>query len=130
MLHNAVASLYMLLMQKLVDAPETVAHGREGWYFVENGEHLHLDLVNRVGQELFALGVLESSEPVSFLTEEEVFEKAKRERFNAANGTNARSRAHRARQLGWTPKYDINDLWAYIKPEAEIIIKEMSATKA
>ena len=47
-----------------------------------------------------------------------------------ANGTNARSRAHRARQLGWTPKYDINDLWAYIKPEAEIIIKEMSATKA
>ena len=39
----------------------------------------------------------------------------------------ARSRAHRARQLGWVPKYDINDLWAYIRPEAEVIIKETQA---
>ena len=116
----------MLLMQKLVDAPETVSHGREGWYFVENGEHLHFDLVTRIGQELYALGAVESPEPVSFLTEEEVSEKAKWER-NAANGASARSRAHRARQLGWVPKYDINDLWAYIRPEAEVIIKETQA---
>ena len=44
-----------------------------------------------------------------------------------ANGTNARSRAHRARKLGWTPKYGVEALWASLKPEAEAIIKETGA---
>ena len=44
-----------------------------------------------------------------------------------ANGTNARSRAHRARKLGWAPKYGVEALWASLKPEAEAIIKETGA---
>ena len=70
----------MILTQRLVETPERVSHGREGWFFAENGEHTHLDLVNRIGRELFALGALESPEPVRFLTEDEVVEKAKRVR--------------------------------------------------
>ena len=70
----------MTLTQRLVETPERVSHGREGWFFAENGEHTHLDLVNRIGRELFALGALESVEPVRFLTEDEVVEKAKRVR--------------------------------------------------
>ena len=38
----------MILTQRLVDTPEQVPHGRDGWFFAENGEHLHLDLVNRL----------------------------------------------------------------------------------
>ena len=53
------------------------------------------------------------------------------ERFNAAEGTNARSRAHRARQmLGWAPKRDVEDLWASIRPEAEVILREMRSTES
>ena len=70
----------MILTQRLVDTPEQVPHGRDGWFFAENGEHHHLDLVNRIGRELFALGALESAEPERFLTEEDVVEKAKRVR--------------------------------------------------
>ena len=47
-----------------------------------------------------------------------------------ANGTNARSRAHRARQLGWAPKHDIQSLWASLKPEAEAILNGASAASA
>ena len=47
-----------------------------------------------------------------------------------ANGTNARSRAHRARQLGWAPKHDIQSLWASLNPEAEAILKGTSAASA
>ena len=139
----------MLLMRLIVDSPEKVAHGRDGWYFAESGEHLHFDLVNHVAQALFELGALESPEPVRFVTEEEVLEGAKKvrgssrrdrrtccangrvcaqERFNAASGTNARSRALRARQLGWAPKRTVLDVWASIKPEAEIIMREMGKT--
>ena len=53
------------------------------------------------------------------------------ERFNAAEGTNARSRAHRARQmLGWAPKRDAEDLWASIRPEAEVILREMRGAES
>ena len=47
-----------------------------------------------------------------------------------ANGTNARSRAHRARQLGWAPKHDVQALWASLKPEAEAILNGASAASA
>ena len=78
-----VAELYMILTQRLIDAPEQVSHGREGWFFAENGVHSHLEPVNRIGSELFALGALQSPEPVRFMTEDEVVEKAKRVRSRA-----------------------------------------------
>ena len=40
-----------------------------------------------------------------------------------ANGTNARSRAHRARRLGWVPRYGVEALWASLLPEAEAILE-------
>ena len=43
-----------------------------------------------------------------------------------ANGTNARSRAHRARRLGWAPRYDVEALWASLLPEAEAILDAAS----
>ena len=68
----------MIIMQNLIESPEKLTYGREGWYFAENGEHLHYDLITRIGKDLFELGVLESAEPAVFKTEEEVVEGAKK----------------------------------------------------
>ena len=62
----------MLLTQLLVDSPDKVAHGREGIYFAENGEHLHADLAQHLGQTLFKLGAVSTAEPVRFVTAEDV----------------------------------------------------------
>ena len=47
-----------------------------------------------------------------------------------ANGTNARSRAHRARQLGWAPKYGVDALWDSLKPESEAILRDVRSVDA
>ena len=62
----------MLFMQHLVESPETVSHGREGYYFAENGEHTHADLATHLGQTLFKLGAVSTAEPVRFVTAEDV----------------------------------------------------------
>ena len=68
----AVADLYMLFTQRLVDSPETVSHGREGYYFAENGEHTHADLAMHLGRTLFELGAVDTAEPLRFITPEQV----------------------------------------------------------
>ena len=69
---HPVTDLYMLLTQLLVDSPEKIAHGREGIYFAENGEHLHADLAQHLGQTLFELGAVETPEPLHLVTPEQV----------------------------------------------------------
>ena len=68
----------MIILQNLINSPEKLTYGREGWYFAENGEHLHYDLIMHIAKDLFELGVLESAEPAVFKTEEEVVEGAKK----------------------------------------------------
>ena len=75
---STVANLYMIILQNLINSPEKLTYGREGWYFAENGEHLHYDLIMHIAKDLFELGVLESAEPAVFKTEEEVVEGAKK----------------------------------------------------
>ena len=62
----------MLFMQHLVESPETVSHGREGYYFAENGEHTHADLAMHLGRTLFELGAVDTAEPLRFITPEQV----------------------------------------------------------
>ena len=71
MFHLAV-ELYVLIMEFFATDPSRIAYGREGYYFVENGEYLHRDLAVRVSQVLFALGAIEGPELVRFATNEEI----------------------------------------------------------
>ena len=75
---RAVVDLFTLLIENLLNAPEKVAHGAEGYYFAENGEHSHRELAEHLGQALYELGAVESPEPVRFLTQEEVDESAQK----------------------------------------------------
>ena len=50
-----------------------IGHGREGFYFGENGEHRLYDLSKAIGTAMVELGRAEIDEPTTFTQEE--FEK-------------------------------------------------------
>ena len=64
-----VADLYVVLYNSIVSDPAT-AHGREGIYFGENGEHPLHDVGKAIGDALAEIGKLDNPEP-TMLTKEE-----------------------------------------------------------
>ena len=65
-----VVDLYIVLYNSIVSNPAT-AHGREGIYFGENGEHSFYDNGKAIGEALTAIGKLDNPEP-TMLTKEEI----------------------------------------------------------
>lgn len=66
-----MADLYIILLDKLLANPQAVAHGRQGYYFAENGEHTWGQLSLAIGIALERVGISKSVEPTT-LNEEEV----------------------------------------------------------
>jgi hypothetical protein len=64
-----VADLYIVLFNGIKSNP-LVGHGREGYYFGENGEHTLYDIGKAISQALVEVGRGKHSEPTT-LTEEE-----------------------------------------------------------
>jgi hypothetical protein len=65
-----VADLYVVLYNSIVSDPAT-AHGREGIYFGENGEHTVHDIAKAIGEALTEIGKVDNPEP-TILTKEEI----------------------------------------------------------
>lgn len=59
--------MYIILYES---SPETVGHGRDGYYFGENGEFLWYDLSKAIGKALVRRGLAQTDEPTSFTSEE------------------------------------------------------------
>ncbi|KAI5997250.1 hypothetical protein F5J12DRAFT_851731 [Pisolithus orientalis] len=113
-----IADLYIIVYENALSGK--AGHGREGFYFGENGEHKLYDLSKVVAQELYNVGRGKSPEPAPF-TEEDY---KRPENFGLEFlGTNARCLARRARALGWKPKYTTEDAFKSIKPEVEYAIQ-------
>jgi hypothetical protein len=65
-----VAELYILLLDRVLKDPDQVPHGREGFYFAENGEHTLYEVSKAIGEGLVALGKSPDAEPSTFSKEE------------------------------------------------------------
>jgi len=65
-----VADLYIVVFNAALYNPQSIKHGREGYFFGENGEHMLVDVYRSVAQVLYALGKAESPEPTKFTDEE------------------------------------------------------------
>ena len=65
-----VADLYILLLNGVLQDPDQVPHGREGFYFAENGEHTFYEIAKAIGEGLLAIGISPDAEPSSFSKEE------------------------------------------------------------
>ena len=67
---NIEGDLFIILWDAVVSNPEKIGHGRDGFYFGENGEHLWYDISKAIGKALVKRGISKSDEPTPFTTEE------------------------------------------------------------
>ncbi|KAK7690488.1 hypothetical protein QCA50_005586 [Cerrena zonata] len=115
------ADLFMSIYDAIVADPDKLAHGREGFFFGENGEHTWYEISRAIGEVLVELGISKDPEPTTFSDEELV------KYFGSLDGgnnygSNSRCRGNRSRSIGWKPKYTKEDMIASIKPEIEAIL--------
>jgi len=110
-----VADLYILLFD-LVTSPSAttpVGHGREGFYFGENGEHSLYQIGEAICQSLIQLHHGSIDTPTTFSREE--LDKY----FGGTDylGSNSRARANRSRSIGWKPTKTTQDMLDSVKGE-------------
>ncbi|KAF8901594.1 hypothetical protein CPB85DRAFT_1323263 [Mucidula mucida] len=107
------ADFYIVLFNAILKNPET-AHGANGFYFIESGEHTMKEVATEVSKALIELGLSTNPEPSSYTDEE------KTAFFGPLwpyLGTNARVKAERSRALGWAPKHGKQHMVASLKEE-------------
>jgi len=117
-----LGDLYITLFDAIVNDPEKVGHGREGFYFGENGEHPWYDISKEIARVLHEKGLSKTDEPTSFTDEELIKYWGSLDAGNYS-GSNSRCRANRSRSIGWKPKKTSKDMIASIKPEIEYYLK-------
>jgi len=64
-----VADLYIILYNSIVSSAD-IGHGREGYYFGENGEYTHYEASKAVSEALIAKGLGRTLEPTPFTDDE------------------------------------------------------------
>ncbi|EDR01044.1 uncharacterized protein LACBIDRAFT_333595 [Laccaria bicolor S238N-H82] len=94
------ADLYLILFNALLANPSSLAHGREGIYFVENAEYTGYELAKATSDALVELGIGATREATAFTNDELELYFGKNWSFFSSN---VRPRADRARALGWRP---------------------------
>lgn len=62
----AVADSFIVLFDAVRKRPDAVGHGREGQYFVENGEHALADVSREIGRALVSFRKATTEEVTSF----------------------------------------------------------------
>ncbi|KAI9509792.1 hypothetical protein F5148DRAFT_1184421 [Russula earlei] len=113
---HELAEFYKILFDATLSDPST-PHGREGYYFAENGEYKLHDLAKTYSRVLYDLGKGRGPDPTPFTTEE-----AQKYFGGPWLGSNSRCKAVRARRLGWKPTRTTKDLLESVPPEVEAII--------
>ncbi|KAF6747570.1 hypothetical protein DFP72DRAFT_919668 [Ephemerocybe angulata] len=114
------ADLYIIVFNAIRKNPDTVGHGRDGFYFAENGEFTMYEASQAVGKALKELGILDSDEATPF-SEEEALKYLGPYWF--VFGTNSLSRGERSRAVGWKPVDGKDDFLASIKADLVEVLK-------
>jgi len=115
------ADLYIILYDS-VDSNPAMGHGREGYYFAENGEYSQYEAAKAISEAMLANGKGTTLEPTTFKTEE----LKQAPELVHYNGTHCRCRADRSRAIGWKPVKTTQDFLASMKPEVEALIDPSS----
>ncbi|KAI9061683.1 NAD-P-binding protein [Trametes sanguinea] len=106
-----------------IEGCKDIGHGKEGYYFAENGEHRLYDVAKQIGQVLKDFGLADTEEPSTF-TQEEL------DKYFAGSdslGSNSRCRAERSRSIGWKPSKTTEDMLASIKLEIQYMLSRVSS---
>jgi len=123
---DEVGRFYYILFDAIVSGKEP-ASGREGFYFLSNGEYRQRDAAQAIAKALYARGKIASPE-ASRLTEAD-FGKEEGDQFSRCVlqvGTNSRARADRGQQLGWNPPQTTKDFYESIPADVDYWLKTNS----
>ncbi|MCJ1466374.1 hypothetical protein MMC07_004993 [Pseudocyphellaria aurata] len=100
-----VSRCFLALVEAAADHDGKATWGKEGYYFVENGEHIWGDIAKIIASTAKGQGFLTSDEVVSISSDEADQDQKLMAYASILWGTNSRCKAVRARKvLGWTPK--------------------------
>ncbi|KAJ3971259.1 NAD(P)-binding protein [Lentinula raphanica] len=116
---HELAELYNIIFDAVLTSPETLGHGREGYYFGANKSHTLYQVGKAISDVMFKMNRSKGGEPTTF-TKEEIDKY-----FNGSSylGSNSRCRSTRSRALGWTPTKTTADMLESIYPETELAIE-------
>ncbi|KAI0783989.1 NAD-P-binding protein [Irpex lacteus] len=120
------ASLFIQLYDAIVSNPEQVGHGRNGFYFGENGEVTWYNLSKAIAKSLVKRGLIQTDEPSTF-TPEELVKYFGSEFIGNLFGSNSRARSPHSRSLGWAPKLTIQDLLDDVDAEVDAALQNQKA---
>ncbi|KAF8994636.1 hypothetical protein BDQ17DRAFT_1311401 [Cyathus striatus] len=115
---DEMSSFYITLLDAIL-SDKDVGHGREGFFFGENGEHTLYQVGEAIAKALFEIGIGKSLQPITFTKEET-------DKYFGVHylGSNSRCRANRSRALGWKPAKTTKDMLQSIQPEVVALLKE------
>lgn len=147
----SVGDLYMTIFDAATKRPAETPHGREGFFFVENGEHTWYSISKEISRILVQKGIGYSDEPTTFMVDELVkywgsevmslhwscacvllpgfsdltfdFHPHVLQAAGNSYGSNARCRGSRARLLGWHPLKTKDDMIASIEAETDAMLR-------
>lgn len=68
--HPLAVNFYHILFDAVRKDPDSVGHGKDGYYFVENLEYSACEVAEAISQALFELKVADTAEPNAFSDEE------------------------------------------------------------
>ena len=127
-----VVDMYMLILHLALE--DRAPHGREGYFFGENGEYQLLDAARSYTAKLHALGRSCTAEPVTW-SHDDIEKYLRGVRIQNASpylhdqlimyyqseyaGSNSRARAVKARTLGWKPVKGNAEFYKGIEEEVE-----------
>ncbi|KAF8994645.1 hypothetical protein BDQ17DRAFT_1331013 [Cyathus striatus] len=115
---DEMSSFYITLLDAIL-SDKDVGHGREGFFFGENGEHTLYQVGEAIAKVLFEIGIGKNLQPTTFTKEET-------DKYFGGDylGSNSRCRANRSRALGWKPAKTTKDMLESIQPEVVALLKE------
>ncbi|GAA5866294.1 hypothetical protein JCM3774_006606 [Rhodotorula dairenensis] len=124
-----MANFYSFLLARVLegsDAATCPASGRQGYYFVQAGEHSWANVAHSIAASLVKQGVLESvevrHESADWVAEHLGFGTPQLIRLGFSS--NARARDDRARSLGWRPKKPADDFVKHFDNEVATVVAE------
>jgi len=115
-----LGNFYALLLEKALEGKAST--GKDGWYFCENGEHVWGDVVKKIAEALYKYGAIKNADLTEWPQED----------WNTFIGdwawhslaSNARSKADRARQLGWKPDEKNPKVLDTLEEEVRVILEK------
>lgn len=113
-----LADFYILALEKALEGKADIR--KEGWYFVEDGQYVFRDLVQKISEVILERKLIKTPEILHWTPKyvEELYGAY----YARAMGSNSLCKGERSRALGWIPKK--GNIFSSIEEEVDALIAD------